>query len=226
MDKEAINNLFDNQISMVSKTRSSDYKSRIHKIESIINWIYKNQHKIKTALHKDLGKPELEINVAEIWVTIDLAKNIINNLKEWMEPKRVSSTLPVLLSKSYIKYYPKGVCLILAPWNYPFQLCVAPLLYSIAAGNCTIIKPSESTPHSSELVNQMISDLFDSREVAVVEGDKNQAEILLDLPFNHIFFTGSSLIGKEIVKSASKNLASFTLELGGKSPVIIDKNII
>ena len=117
MDKEAINNLFEKQISMASKVRSSDYKSRIDKVESIVNWIYKNQHKIKTALHKDLGKPELETNVAEIWVAVDLAKNIVSNLKDWMKPNRVSSTLPVLLSKSYIKYYPKGVCLILAPWK-------------------------------------------------------------------------------------------------------------
>ena len=224
MNKENIGDLFQSQFSTAPLLRETDYKSRIKKIQSVVDWIYDNRGNIKSALDKDLSKPGFETDIAEIWVSIDLAKNVINNLKEWMEPRRVSSTLPVLFSKSYIKYYPKGVCLIISPWNYPFQLCVAPLIYSIAAGNSTIIKPSESTPHCSKLVAQMASDLFDSREVAVVEGDKKEAQLLLNLPFNHIFFTGSSNIGKKILTSASAYLSSVTLELGGKSPVIIDKN--
>ena len=218
-----INKIFDLQIKNSKIIRQTSYKERIGKIKSIIDWIYNNRDNIKDALKKDFSKPGIEVDITEIWVTIDLAKNVIKNLKTWMMPKRVPSSLAILLSKSYIEYYPKGVCLIIAPWNYPFQLCIVPLIYSIAAGNCCIIKPSESTPSTSKLVRSMIKELFNEGEVAVIEGDGNEAEMLLDKKFNHIFFTGSSNIGKKVVQASSKHLSSFTLELGGKSPVIIDR---
>jgi len=218
-----INKIFDLQIKNSKIIRQTSYKERIAKIKSIIDWIYNNRDNIKDALKKDFSKPGIEVDITEIWVTIDLAKNVIKNLKTWVTPKRVPSSLAILLSKSYIEYYPKGVCLIIAPWNYPFQLCIVPLIYSIAAGNCCIIKPSESTPSTSKLVHNMIKELFNEGEVAVIEGDRNEAEMLLDKKFNHIFFTGSSNIGKKVVQASSKHLSSFTLELGGKSPVIIDR---
>jgi len=156
-------------------------------------------------------------------VTIDLAKNVIKNLKKWMGRKRVPSSLSVLFSKSYIEYYSKGACLVIAPWNYPFQLCIVPLIYSIASGNCTIIKPSEITSSTSSLVFRMIDELFNENEVAVIEGGKDEAKLLLDKPFNHIFFTGSDKVGEKVVQASSKHLSTFTLELGGKSPVFVDK---
>ena len=218
-----IKNKFNNQLEFSSKLRNSDFKQRIVKIKKIKNWIYLNKTKIRNALSKDLSRPEIETNITEILVTIDMANDIIKNLKGWMASKSVPSSLSVITSKSYIEYYPKGTVLIISPWNFPFQLCVAPLLYCIAAGNTAIIKPSEMTPATSKLVYDMINELFDEKEVCVIEGAIEESEQLLELPFNHIFFTGSTSIGKKVVQASSKHLSSFTLELGGKSPVIIDR---
>ena len=223
MDSRNIDNIFKLQLEKSNVIRETLSDVRIYKIKKIIDWIYENRKSIKEALQQDFSKPELETDITEIWITIDLAKDIIRNLKGWMSPKRVSSTLPTLFTRSYIEYYPKGVCLIIAPWNYPFQLCIAPLLYAIAGGNCAIIKPSESTPSTSKLIFDMINQLFSEDEIAVIEGDKNEAKLLLEKPFNHIFFTGSAEIGRKIINSSSKDLSSVTLELGGKSPVVIDR---
>ena len=171
MDKGIIDKIFNLQIKNAKIIRQTSYKDRIKKIKLIIDWVYKNRSSIKDALTKDLSKPEVEADITEVWVTIDLAKDVIKNLRGWMAPKRVPSSLALLLSKSYVEYYPKGVCLMIAPWNYPFQLCIVPLIYSIAAGNCCMIKPSESTPHTSKLVYSMIKELFNEGEVAVIEGD-------------------------------------------------------
>ena len=203
-----IKNKFNNQLEFSSQLRNSDFKQRIIKIKKIKDWIYLNKTKIRNALSKDLSRPEIETNITEILVTIDMANGIINNLKKWMAPKSVPSSLSVITSKSSIEYYPKGTVLIISPWNFPFQLCIAPLLYSIAAGNTAIIKPSEMTPATSKLVHEMINDLFDEKEVCVIEGAIEESQQLLDLPFNHIFFTGSTSIGKKVVQASSKYLSS------------------
>ena len=218
-----IRNKFNNQLEFSSQLRNSDFKQRIVKIKKIKSWIYLNEAKIQNALSKDLSRPELETNITEILTTVDMANDIIKNLKKWMAPKSVPSSLSVITSKSSIEYYPKGTVLIISPWNFPFQLCIAPLLYSIAAGNTAIIKPSEMTPATSNLVYEMVNELFEEKEVCVIEGAVEESQQLLELPFNHIFFTGSTSIGKKVVQASSKYLSSFTLELGGKSPVIIDK---
>ena len=218
-----IKNKFNDQLEFSSQLRNSDFKQRIVKIKKIKNWIYLNKAKIRSALSKDLSRPELETNITEILTTVDMANDIIKNLKKWMAPKSIPSSLSVITSKSSIEYYPKGTVLIISPWNFPFQLCIAPLLYSIAAGNTAIIKPSEMTPVTSNLVYEMVNELFEEKEVCVIEGAVEESQQLLELPFNHIFFTGSTLIGKKVVQASSKYLSSFTLELGGKSPVIIDK---
>ena len=218
-----IRNKFNDQLEFSSQLRNSDFKQRIVKIKKIKSWIYLNEAKIQNALSKDLSRPELETNITEILTTVDMANDIIKNLKKWMTPKSVPSSLSVITSKSSIEYYPKGTVLIISPWNFPFQLCIAPLLYSIAAGNTAIIKPSEMTPATSNLVYEMVNELFEEKEVCVIEGAVEESQQLLELPFNHIFFTGSTSIGKKVVQASSKYLSSFTLELGGKSPVIIDK---
>ncbi len=218
-----IRNKFNDQLEFSSQLRNSDFKQRIVKIKKIKSWIYLNEAKIQNALSKDLSRPELETNITEILTTVDMANDIIKNLKKWMAPKSVPSSLSVITSKSSIEYYPKGTVLIISPWNFPFQLCIAPLLYSIAAGNTAIIKPSEMTPATSNLVYEMVNELFEEKEVCVIEGAVEESQQLLELPFNHIFFTGSTSIGKKVVQASSKYLSSFTLELGGKSPVIIDK---
>ena len=218
-----IENKFNIQQEFSNQLRNSDFKQRIAKIKKIKDWIYLNKSKIRNALTEDLSRPEVETNITEILVTIDMANDIIKNLKGWMAPKSIPSSLSVITSKSCIEYYPKGTVLIISPWNFPFQLCVAPLLYCIASGNTAIIKPSEMTPTTSKLVYDMMNELFDEKEVCVIEGAIKESQELLELPFNHIFFTGSTSIGKKVVQASSKHLSSFTLELGGKSPVIIDK---
>ncbi len=223
MTNSDINKLFNLQLDFSVSVRKTSYNDRIKKIKKIKNWIYDNRSSIQKALDKDLSKPVIETDITEIWVTIDMANDIIKNLKEWMSPKVVSNPLPVLFSRSSIEYYPKGTSLIISPWNYPFQLCVAPLLYAIAAGNCAVIKPSEVTSNTSKLVFDMISELFHKKEVYVVEGAKEEAQELLNQPFNHIFFTGSEQIGRKVVEASSKFLSSVTLELGGKSPVVVDR---
>ena len=126
-------------------------------------------------------------------------------------------------AEAWIQYEPKGVVLIITPWNFPFNLTISPLISAIAAGNCSVIKPSELTPHSSKVIADMVNDLFEKKEVALFEGDANVAEALLDEPFHHIFFTGSPKIGSSVMEKAAKHLSTVTLELGGKSPTIVDE---
>ena len=138
-----------------------------------------------------------------------------------MKPKSVSTPMPMLGTKAKVQFEPKGVALIISPWNYPFNLAIGPLVSALAAGCPSIIKPSELTPHTSALIAEMIQDIFNEDEVTVIQGDASTAQALLDLPFDHIFFTGSPQIGKIVMENAAKHLASVTLELGGKSPTIV-----
>jgi len=219
---KTINEIFNSQVENRKTIRLTGYKDRRKKIRKVARWVYDNRQEIQDALYKDFKKPRVEVDMAEIYVTLDHAKHTLKNLKFWMKPERVLSSFPAFFSKSQIEYYPKGTCLIISPWNYPFQLTISPLISAIAAGNCAILKPSEITPHTSRLISKMIDELFSNNEIAVIEGDKNVAAELLSLPFNHIFYTGSSEVGKIVMGSAAKNLTSITLELGGKSPTIVD----
>lgn len=145
----------------------------------------------------------------------------MNNLETWMTPKEVGSSLSSD-ANGILMYEPKGVTLILGPWNYPFMLTMAPLAASIAAGNSAIVKLSDFTMNTSNIAAKVIRDAFDEKEVAIFEGEVEVATELLDQPFDHIFFTGSTNVGKIVMTAAAKHLASVTLELGGKSPTIID----
>ena len=150
-------------------------------------------------------------------------KHARRELSNWMEDERVSTPIALIGSSSYIKYEAKGVVLIISPWNFPFNLTFGPLVSAIAAGNTVIIKPSEVTPHSSALMKELLAEVFNQNEIAVIEGGKDTSTELLALPFNHIFFTGATSIGKIVMQAAAKNLTSVTLELGGKSPTIVDE---
>ncbi|WP_179349135.1 aldehyde dehydrogenase family protein [Winogradskyella pacifica] len=200
------------------------YKERLktlNKLQHAIEVIYRTQ--IQDALQKDLGKPIVETELTEIYAIIGDIKFAKQNLHRWMRKQRVDTPIAMLGSSSYIKYQPKGVCLIISPWNFPFNLTFGPLVSAISAGNTVIIKPSEMTPNSSHLMAKIVSDVFSEDEVAVLQGEVEVSTQLLKLPFNHIFFTGSPNVGKIVMKAASEHLASVTLELGGKSPTIIDK---
>ncbi|WP_078551495.1 aldehyde dehydrogenase [Bacillus alkalicellulosilyticus] len=204
-----------------------DVEFRIEQIKKLKSMIKENEQEILTALKQDLNKSEHEAFLTEISYLYSEINEVLKNIRKWVKPVKVRTTLTNVGSKSMIYRVPYGVTLIIAPWNYPFQLAIAPLIGAIAAGNCAVIKPSEHTPHTSRLVHQLISKHFDEKYVAVVEGEVETSQALLEERFDHIFFTGSVEVGKLVMEAAAKYLTPVTLELGGKSPTIIhdDANI-
>lgn len=216
--------LFDRQKANQFNIGNSTYKERIKKLKQLkhaLEYTYKQD--LRDALYQDFKKPQLEVDLTETYLVVKEIKVAISNLKQWMRKKRVETPLTLLGTSSWIHYEPKGVCLIISPWNYPVNLTFSPLVSAIAAGNTVIIKPSEHTPNTSRVMAKLVSDVFNENEIALVEGEVETAQELLKLPFNHIFFTGSPVVGKVVMEAASKNLTSVTLELGGKSPTIIDE---
>lgn len=188
--------------------------------------ILKRDSEICAALKSDLRKSESESFLTEIGVVLAEMDKTLKDLKFWMKPKRRFTPLVLEPSKSEIRYEPKGVVLIIAPWNYPFNLIFDPLIGAIAAGNCVVIKPSEEAPATALITESIIQNIFNPEYISVVQGDgaKVVPRLLENYIFNHIFFTGSPAVGKIIAKQASENLVSTTLELGGKSPVIVDRS--
>jgi aldehyde dehydrogenase (NAD+) len=174
-------------------------------------------------LHNDFKKPYAESELTEIHTSLDEINFAVKHLKCWMKKKKVRTPITLIGSRSEIRYEAKGVVLILSPWNYPFSLMINPLVAAIAAGNCIIGRPSEKTPHTGAILKEIIEAVFKKEEVSIVLGEVDVAEKLLELPFDHIFFTGSTNVGKKVMAAAVKNLATVTLELGGKSPVIVDR---
>lgn len=203
----------------------STYNTRIKKLNNLqkaIEFTYRRQ--IREALYSDLKRPVVESDLVAIYLVIKEIKHAKANLHRWLKKQRVKSDLVLLGTTSWVTYEPKGVCLIMSPWNYPINLTFSPLVAAIAAGNTVIIKPSEISSNCARVMQTIIDDLFQEEEVALVQGGVDTAQDLLKLPFNHIFFTGSIPVGKIVMKAASQHLTSVTLELGGKSPVIIDEN--
>jgi aldehyde dehydrogenase (NAD+) len=198
-------------------------KERIAKLNRLLDAVMSYRPQIKEAMYADFKKPPFEVDAVEIFPITGAIKHTRSHLHRWIKPQRVPTPLAFLGSTSWIHYEPKGVCLIISPWNFPFNLTFVPLVSAIAAGNCAMLKPSEMTPHSSALMKKMVGELFDESEVAFFEGGVEVSQALLQLPFNHIFFTGAPAIGKIVMEAAAKNLSSVTLELGGKSPTIIDE---
>jgi aldehyde dehydrogenase (NAD+) len=183
-----------------------------------------NEDLIFSALKEDLGRSCFESYVTEVAFIKSEINYALKYMHRWSEPRSVSTPLVFLPGQSYVEPVPKGVVLIIAPWNYPFQLSLVPLISAIAAGNCVIIKPSEIAQASARIIEKLVHENLDSRFFRVFTGDALIAQELLDLPFNHIFYTGSTDVGRQVMKKAAANLTPVTLELGGKSPVIIDEN--
>jgi aldehyde dehydrogenase (NAD+) len=178
---------------------------------------------IAAAAYADFRKAPAEVEVTEIHPVLAEIGLTRRHLARWMRPRRVRTPLLLFGTRSEIRHEPRGVVLILAPWNYAFSLVVAPLVAAIAAGNCVILKPSEKSPATSAFLRRFIGEVFDESEVAVVEGGAEAADALLELPFDHVFFTGGTRIGRKVMAAAARHLASVTLELGGKSPAIVDE---
>lgn len=220
---EKLDTVFKLQQSHAMQLKRSSYKDRIEKLNRLkILLESKYRNLFCQSLKKDLSKPYVETDLTEIYPVIKEIKYVKRHLKSWLRKNYVSTPIALLGSQSFTVYEPKGVCLIMSPWNFPVNLTLSPLISAIAAGNTVIIKPSEMSFHTSAVLKEFIDELFDENEVFLIEGDVEVAQHLLKLPFNHIFFTGSPAVGRLVMKAASDYLASVTLELGGKSPVIID----
>lgn len=204
-----------------------DYKFRVEALVKLRDSIKKYEKEIMEALKKDLGKSEFEAYTNEIGILYLEINHTIKNLKKWMKTKKVRVELYLQPSKGEIYYEPYGNTLIIAPWNYPFQLLMAPLIACISAGNTAILKPSEVSKATETIAEKIIGEIFDERFVKLVKGGVKETSELLQLPFDKIFFTGSVPVGKIVMEAASKNLIPVTLELGGKSPAIVcdDANI-
>lgn len=217
-----IQEIFKLQQANLQYLKNTSGKERRKKLKALKNKVFEYRTKIQEALNADFQKPATESDISEIYPVVSELKHTIAHFEDWMEREEVDIPITMLGSSAYVHYEPKGSCLVITPWNYPFYLAVSPLIYAIAAGNAAILKPSEFTPNTSQLVKEMLAELFEEKEIAVVQGDHQVSSELLKLKFNHIHFTGSPMVGKIVMEGASKHLTSCTLELGGKSPTIVD----
>ena len=220
---QTINSVFKAQQAYKYTLRNSNATQRINKLSALKSSIQLYEKEIYAALQSDLRKSEFESAITEVVFIYSEIDYAIKNLSSWMRPVKVGKTITALTAKNRIYYEPKGLCLIISPWNYPFQLMMAPLISAIAAGNCAILKPSELSSETSSIICRVIEECFEESEVCCFEGDAALSTHLLSLPFDHIFFTGSTAVGKIVMEAAAKNLTSLTLELGGKSPTLIDE---
>ncbi len=223
LEANITSDVFRSQKSTSELWRIEPLKARISRLIKIQEWTKNHRKSIQDAIYKDFRKPSAEVDLSEIYLVLSEIKHALKNIRQWAKPKKAESNLALLGTKSYLHFEPKGVCLIISPWNFPFNLTVGPLISALAAGNTAILKPSELTPNCSEVIARMVAEIFDPSEVAVFNGGKEVAENLLQLPFDHIFFTGSPAVGKIVMQQASQHLTPVTLELGGKSPAVIDR---
>ena len=198
---------------------------RIQQLNILKQAILDNETEISKALKADLNKPLAESFIAEVALVIKEIEYAIKHIKNWSKPKKSSIIWQMLPASAKIYPEPLGVVLIIGAWNYPFQLVVAPLIGAIAAGNCAIIKPSELALNTSSLITEIFSKYFNKSYLAVIEGGVEISQQLLAENFDHIFFTGSAAVGKIVMQAAAEQLTSITLELGGKSPCIVDTEV-
>lgn len=218
-----IRRVFERQREAALRLRASTAEERKAKIRRLKDAVLAHAEDIRRAGEADFKKPPAEVELTEILPVVAEANDALRKLKKWMKPTRVWPSRAAVGLKAWVQYQPKGRCLIISPWNYPVNLSFGPLVSALAAGNAAILKPSEMTPNLSAVMVKIVREVFPEDEVAIFEGDARVAQALLELPFDHIFFTGSPAIGKVVMAAAAKHLASVTLELGGKSPTIIDE---
>lgn len=203
---------------------TKDYSKRLESLEKLRSAIYANEEAILKALKKDLNKSKMEAYMTEIGIVLEEINYAIRHLKKWMKPKRVRNPISQIGSRSYIYREPYGVVLIMAPWNYPFNLAIMPLIGAIAGGNVALIKTSKESPSVSEVIEKMIETTFDKDHIHYIKGDHETTDKIIDLGVDYIFFTGSQKVGKHIMRKAADGLTSITLELGGKNPTIVHED--
>lgn len=204
------------------KTRSVQW--RIQQLQQVKKMTMDNEDKIREALQADLGKCQLEAWMAEISYISTEVDHTIKHLKKWMKPRKVGTPLVAMPGKSYVQPEPLGVALIIGAWNYPWQLVIAPYVAALSAGNCAVLKPSELAANTSRLMAELVPRYLDGDAVAVVEGGVDESTELLEQRFDHILYTGGEAVGKIVMRAAAEHLTPVTLELGGKSPCVVDKS--
>ena len=206
---------------LTQETKSYDF--RLRQLKKLMSWTEENEQDILAALEMDLGKCSYEAYLTEVAMVKQELKDAIHSLKRWMRPRRACTAIGQLPGTCRVYPEPYGVTLIMSPWNYPFQLTVAPMIGAIAAGNCAVVKPSAYSAATSALLNRMIGELFAPEYMVCVEGGRRENAALLEQHFDFIFFTGSPSVGRLVMEKASAHLTPVSLELGGKSPVIVDE---
>ena len=209
---------------MFGSGRTQDTAWRIRQLRAIERMLDEREHEIVAALGEDLGRPRAEAWLADIASTKAEAAFARKHLRTWVKRRRAPLSLSLLPGRGWYQYEPLGVVLIIGAWNYPFNVTLAPLVAAVSAGNCAVIKPSEHAPASSRLLATLVPQYLDAGAVAVVEGDAEVTQALLAQGFDHAFFTGGTEIGKRVMQAAAPHLTPVTLELGGKSPVIVMRN--
>jgi aldehyde dehydrogenase (NAD+) len=222
--QEQIQALLSNQRAYFLKGNTRSVQGRCNQLEKLRLTIKKNERVIMDALKKDLNKSEFEAYATEIGILLEEISFSQKNLKKWAAPKKVKTAMTHIGTTGKIVPEPFGTALIIAPWNYPFQLALSPLIGAIAAGNTAVLKPSELAPNVSELLKDLVEETFPSELVAVIEGGIETNQVLFEKKFDVIFFTGSVQVGKIVMEAASKHLTPVILELGGKSPCIVHKD--
>jgi aldehyde dehydrogenase (NAD+) len=221
---ESINNIVQKQREyfLSNETKSIDF--RLKQLKKLKHAVEKYSDDIYEALWKDLHKCKEEAFLTEISIVLNEINNHIKNLKKWAKPKKVKTPVYLMPSKSFVMYEPYGVTLIIAPWNYPFQLMFAPLIGAISSGCCAVMKPSPYSQYTSEVMQKIIDETFDKEYITMIQGHRDVNQALLAQKFDLIFYTGSPDMGRVVMEAASKNLTPVVLELGGKSPCIVDKD--
>lgn len=220
---ERVSKILDEHKDYFSSGKTKDIDFRLKQLKVLKGAIKDNEKLILEALDKDLYKSEYEAYASEVGFTLDSIGYVMKNLKSWAKVKKVKTPFFHVGAKSYIYSEPYGTVLIIAPFNYPFQLLIEPLVGAMAAGNSAVLKPSEYTPNVSKVISKIITENFPKEYIRVMEGGREVTSSLINKPFDYIFFTGSVRVGKIVMEAASKNLVPVTLELGGKSPTIVDK---
>jgi aldehyde dehydrogenase (NAD+) len=218
----SIDDVFARQQAARWRVAATSAQQRRAKLRALLDALMAHRAEAQAALAADFRKAPEEVDLTELYPVIGEIKDALRHLPRWMKPRKVPTPIGLFGSAGTIRYEPRGVVLIISPWNYPIYLTLGPLVSAVAAGNCAVLKPSEFTPHTTAFLRKLLAGLFPEEEVALVEGAAEAALALLALPFDHIFFTGSPAVGKVVMRAAAEHLASVTLELGGKSPVLVD----
>ena len=216
-----IENIKEKQLVFFKDFKTQDVKIRIQHLKKLKRVLEEREESLFEALYQDLKKPVFESFTSELLMVQKELDLQIKNIKEWAAPKRVSGSLINFPSQDYILSEPYGMVLLISPWNYPFQLVMIPFIGAIAAGNTAVIKPSESAPHTAQIIEEIISEVFPPEWAIVIQGDMKVGAALLKTQWDYIFYTGSTAVGKIVAKAAAEFLTPTTLELGGKSPCIV-----